>query len=213
MCSYLVSAVFLLLAGGFGAGISGGTTGIGPFAIFPLSESASMRIGMAFLSFGREQKVDTITYDMDVSLKWFPMVLDYFPGGSVFRLSGGIFVNGSSADASYVPDFTVEIGGHTYTPANVGEVKGSVTMQPLSPYLGIGLGGFPGAEPGIGFLLDAGVAFTSFNASLDHVGGNLSPGLEEQLQEDLDMEADSLQNSLDGFSVYPVASVGIIYSW
>ena len=210
--SVITGAVFLI-AGGFSLGLSGGTTGIGPFAIFPLSEVASFRLGMGFLSFEREQEVDTLTYDMEVSLRWFPMILDYNPGGSVFRLSGGFFVNQSTADASYVPDFTVELGGHTYTPDNVGEVKGKVTMQPLSPYLGIGLGSAVRKETGVAFVLDAGIAFTSFNASLNHIGGDLSPGLEEQLQEDLDMEADSLQDSLDDFSVYPVASIGLFYSW
>lgn len=202
-----------ILSQGFTLGISGGTTGIGPVACFPLSEVTSFRLGMGFLSFEREQEVDTLSYQMDVSLRWFPLILDYNPGGSFFRLAGGIFINQSSADASYVPDFTVELGGHTYTPDNVGEVTGKVSMQPLSPYLGIGLGRPAGGNSGVGFLLDTGIAFTSFNASLNHVGGNLPPGLEEQLMEDLEMEADSLQNSLDGLKVYPVASVGLFYSW
>jgi len=38
--------------------------------------------------------------------------------------------------------------------------------------------------------LVAGAAFTSFKASLNHIGGNLSPGLEEQIQEDRETPSD-----------------------
>lgn len=200
-------------AAGFDAGIAGGTTGIGPFVTFPVSEVFSFRFGMGFLSLEREQKVETITYDLDVSLKCFPLLLDLNPGRSFFRITGGFFVNQSSADASYIPDLTVEFGGHTYTPDNVGEITGKIRMQPLSPYLGLGFGRPSGSSTGIGFVMDAGVAFTSFDVSLAHEGGNLSPGQEEQLQEDLAMEADSLRDALDGLKIYPVLSAGIIYTW
>ena len=182
-------------------------------AAFPLSEVAYLRIGMGFLSFEREEKVDAISYDLDVSLKWFPMIIDYNPGGSILHLSGGFFLNQSRADASYLPEISIELGGHTYSPGNVGEVTGRISMQPISPYLGIGLGKPAGSGDGLKFLLDAGIAFTSFDVNLNHVGGNLSPGLEEQLQEDLDMEADSLEESLDNLKVYPVISAGLFYSW
>jgi len=166
---------------------------------------------MGFLSLERDEKVDTLVYDLEVSLRWFPVLLDYSPGGGLFRLSGGLLFNGSTADASYVPDFTVELGGHTYTPEDVGEVVGEVEMQPVSPYVGLGLGNAGGE--GLRFLLDAGVAFTSYEASLDHRGGDLPSELEEQLEEDLQMEADSLQRALDDLSVYPVASAGLLYGW
>jgi hypothetical protein len=166
---------------------------------------------MGFLSLERDEKVDTLVYDLEVSLRWFPVLLDYSPGGGLFRLTGGLLFNGTTADASYVPDFTVELGGHTYTPEDVGEVVGEVEMQPVSPYLGVGLGGAGGK--GLRFLIDAGVAFTSYEASLGHRGGDLPPELEEQLDEDLAMEADSLQDALDDFQIYPVLSAGLMYSW
>jgi len=198
---------------GFGLGLSGGTTGIGPIAGFPVSEEVSIRLGMGFLSLDRDQDVDTLTYDMEIGLRWFPVLLDYNPHGGLIRLSGGLMFNGSSADASYVPEVTVELGGHTYTPEDVGEVVGEIQMQPVSPYLGVGLGKPSGGSPGMRFLLDLGVAFTSFDVSLGHQGGDLPAELEEQLDEDLAMEADSLQNALDDFQMYPVLSAGLMYSW
>lgn len=100
---------------------------------------------------------------MEIGLRWFPVLLGYNPRGGLVRISGGLMFNGSSADASYVPEFTVELGGHTYIPEDVGEVQ----MQPVSPYLG----------------------------------------------EDLAMEADSFQDALDDFQIYPVLSAGLMYSW
>jgi len=210
---FVLLAFSVVTAEGLSGGIAGGTVGIGPFVAFPVSENASFRLGMGFLSFAREQKVDTISYDLDVSLKWIPLILDYNPGNSFFRLSCGLFINQSGADASYIPEFNVELGGHVYTPANIGEVAGRIAMQPLSPYLGIGIGKSAGNVSGLGIITDAGIAFTSYNVSLDHRGGDLPPGYEELLQEDLEMEADSLQAALDGLKIYPVLSVGVMYTW
>ena len=178
-----------------------------------MSEEVSVRLGMGFLSLDRQQDVDTLTYDMEIGLSWFPVRLDYNPRGGLVRLSGGLMFNGSSADASYVPEFTVELGGHTYTPDDVGDVVGEIEMQPISPYLGVGLGRPASGSTGIRFLLDLGVAFTSFDVSLGHQGGDLPAELEEQLEEDLAMEADSLQKALDGFRIYPLLSAGLMYSW
>ena len=210
LLTFLFSMVF---AEGFTAGFQGGTTGLGPAAAFQISENTSCRVGAFFLSLEREEEVDTITYDLDVSLKWMPLLIDWNPGGSIFRLSGGFLFNGSSVKASYIPDFSVEIGGHTYTPDNVGEVTGKIKMQPVSPFLGVGLGRPISGVSGVSFILDAGIAFTGFTVNLDHIGGELSPALEEQLQEDLDAEADSLEETLEDLSVYPVFSAGLYYTW
>lgn len=213
-CFFLLPFLLsIVLAEGFTAGFQGGTTGLGPAVAFMMSETTSFRVGAFFLSLEREEKVDTITYDLDVSLKWIPVLIDWNPGGSIFRMSGGLLFNGSSVSASYIPDFSVEIGGHTYTPDDVGEVTGKIKMQPVSPYLGIGLGSPVGNNSGVRFVLDAGAAFTGFTVSLGHKGGELPPSLEEQLTEDLDIEADSLEDALDSFSVYPVFSAGIYYTW
>ncbi len=209
----LASLSSMIFAEGFTVGFQGGTTGLGPALAFQISESASFRVGAFFLSLEREEKVDTITYDLDVSLKWMPVLIDWNPGGSIFRMSGGLLFNRSSVNASYIPDFSVEIGGHTYTPDNVGEVTGKIKMQPVSPYLGIGLGRPVTGNSGVRFILDAGIAFTGFTVNLGHIGGELSPALEEQLQEDLDAEADSLEDTLDDLSVYPVFSAGLYYTW
>ena len=213
-CFFILPFLFsIMFAEGFTAGFQVGTTGLGPAIAFQMAETTSLRIGAFFLSLEMEEKVDTITYDLDVSLKWMPVLIDWNPGGSIFRMSGGLLFNGSSASASYVPDFSVEIGGHTYTPDDVGEVTGKIKMQPVSPYLGIGLGNLAGNNSGVRFILDAGAAFTGFSVNLDHKGGELPPGLEEQLTEDLDMEADSLEDALEDFSVYPVFSDGLYYTW
>lgn len=213
-CFSLLPLLFsIVFAEGFSAGFQGGTTGMGPAVAFRVSESTSLRVGAFFFSLDREENVDTIAYDIDASLKWMPVYIDWNPAGSVFRISGGLFFNGSSASASYLPEISVEIGGHTYTPDDVGEITGKIKMQPVSPYLGIGIGRAVGTSSGVRFVLDAGAAFTGFRVNLNHIGGDIPSGLEEQLQEDLDMEADSLEDALDDLSVYPVFSAGLYYSW
>ncbi len=174
---------------------------------------AALSLCAGFLSFDKKQDVDTLTYDTEVSLHWFPMLLDYNPGGSLFRNTGGFLINGSSIDATCEPEVTVELGGHTYTPEDVGIVVGEVDMPVKSTYLGAGLGRYAGGSPGIRATLDAGVAFTSFYASLGHEGGNLPAELEGQLAEDLALEADSLNKELEDLNIYPVLSVGITYPW
>ncbi len=196
-----------------GVGFSAGTTGIGPYAAIPASDNLGVRLGMGSLDLSRVQTVGGIDYDLDLGLSWYSLLLDVSPAGGRFRLTGGVMVNGSMLDASYVPKVEVPLGDNTYTPEELGRVEGRIEMQPVSPYLGIGFGSPSGSDRGLSLLLDAGVAFTSYEADLWHVGGSLPRELQEQLAKDLALEADSLQEELDRVSVYPVLSAGLMLSW
>lgn len=196
-----------------GIGAFAGTTGIGPYAAVSASGQLGVRLGVGSLKLDRVQTVGNIDYDLDLGLRWYTLLLDVNPAGGRFRVSGGVMVNGSVLDASYVPAMDVLLGNNTYSPEELGHVQGRIEMQPVSPYVGIGLGRPAGNGPGINLLLDAGVAFTSYEADLWHVGGRLPAELEQQLAGDLEMEADSLQEALDRISVYPVLSAGLMVSW
>lgn len=207
----MFTSILMIVVSSMTAGFQGGTLGFGPFVSLPVSGSAALRMGIGLLSFRMDEKVDDIEYEFDASLKWFPMVIDWNPGSSLFRFSGGLLFNASRADVQYVPESATYLGQHTYTPENIGKLTGDITMRPVSPYIGLGIGGQQ--KPGLGFLIDAGISFTDFSVDLGHKGGNLSPALEEQLAEDIEMEADSLEDELNQMSVYPVFAAGLFYNW
>lgn len=179
----------------------------------PVAKQLSLRAGAGYLSVSMSPELNSLVYDMDIGMRWFPVLMDLSPGGGAFRFSGGVLFNGGAANASYVPTLAVELGANTYTPEQLGSVEGEIRVEPVSPYLGIGIGNPAGDGPGMRVLLDAGVAFTSYEVSFGHVGGSLPHELADQLERDLALEADSLQQTLNAYRVYPVISAGVLFGW
>ena len=56
---------------------------------------------------------------MDVSLRCFPMILDYAPGGCLSRVSGGFLINGNNAETNSTAELSDELGGHSFTPSHM----------------------------------------------------------------------------------------------
>ena len=105
---------------------------------------------------------------------------------------------------------SVEIGNTIYTPAQIGTLNGSLDIDGLSPYVGIGWGNPFGGDRRWGFTLDFGVAFTdSPDASLTSVGGTFSA--DPTLLANLEKERKDIEDDLDSFKFYPVISLGLFF--
>ena len=88
--------------------------------------------------------------------EWFNVGVDVYLGGS-FRIGGGVLFK--SDDPRVEGNFTTDqdIGGRSFTPAELGTLTGVLSSRDRAPYALIGFGNH--ISSGIGLFLDLGVAF------------------------------------------------------
>jgi hypothetical protein len=134
----------------------------------------------------------------------FSALVDWYVFDGSFRISGGIVSMDHKAnlDATGVAGETEEIGDNDYDWADIGTLFGSVEIDNVAPYVGIGWGNTLGRNRRWGFYTDLGIAFSgSLDAKLSATG--------TVLPADLAKEEDEIQDELDAFKFYPVLSMGL----
>jgi hypothetical protein len=103
----------------------------------------------------------------------------------------------------------LELGGRTYAPEEVGVIRGSVEMNPLAPYVGLGFENRPESGRGLVLSTDIGVVAQSYRVELAHVGGSLPLDLEQAVYEAVEVEEGSLERSLNSLGIYPVIKLSL----
>jgi hypothetical protein len=191
-------------ADGFGLGVKAGTLGLGVEGTFGLSERVNLRAGINHYSLSRDETASDIHYDGDLDLQSGAVLLDWHPFAGTFRLSAGLMYNKNSLNLTAAPTSPQQIGGTTYTPAQIGTLTGDVTFKKSAPYAGLGWGN--AARHGrLGFSFELGALFQgSPKVSLSASGGAVS-------QADLASEAQQAEADLKDFKIYPVISFGLSF--
>lgn len=135
----LVTAVVTLgaspQAGAEGIGVFTkiGTLGVGVGVGQPFGEHWAGRIGLNGLNYDRDTDIDDVDYDGELRLRSLEVLADWFPFASGFRVSGGLLVNGNEVELNANPGRPVEIGGVTYSPAQVGSLTAEAEFNRVAP--------------------------------------------------------------------------------
>lgn len=197
----------------FAPSISIGTTGIGAHLAIPLAQKLDLRIGGNLFDYDYSGKRGSVDYDFQIKLRTVDLLLDLYPLQSGFRVTGGAVYNGNHVDARGTPNVagTYVLNGHSYSAADAGSIDGRIDFRRFAPYLGIGWGSRPAAK---GWSVNADVgAMVQGRAqvALNNSGCKLPGTLCASLQQDIDVEAASLHDKIDSYSVYPVLRIGAVY--
>jgi hypothetical protein len=195
-------------------GVSAGLLGLGAEAGYSFNERFAARVAAYTFSYSYDGEESGIEYDSDLDLSSAAAYLDWHPRGGVFRVTGGLFANGNEVNAVASPDATgtYDIGGATFTSAQVGRLAGSAEFDSVAPYLGVGWRSRGGADGGLGFSVDLGVLFQgSPDVELTSTGGTLSG--DPMLQDALDEEERDVEDDVDQYEFYPVINLGIGYTF
>ena len=146
---------------------------------------------------------------MDVTLKlpqWYNVGADLYLSGS-FRIGGGMLFK--SEDPSIEGVFTAnqDIGGRSFTPAELGTLTGVLASNSQVPYVLIGFGNH--TSTGIGLFLDLGVAFLGDpEISLASSGGSF--GDQAELISRLNAEAADWEDQAGSYLNYwPILNIGL----
>jgi hypothetical protein len=122
-----------------------------------------VRANATFLSIIHGIDSDDVDYDGKVKLKSGGAMMDLFPSGGGFFVSGGARINGNKGRAVATPTGPQEIGDRVYTPAQIGTLRDRPETKNFTPQLTLGCGG--GMRSGLTFGFEAARYFRAGSGS------------------------------------------------
>lgn len=142
-------------AQGFGVGGRIGVFGLGPEVTYDHARIIAVRAGVGSVPVHPTAKMSDADVKIDLPSTLDNVGLDVYPGRHKFRLSGGLlFKHDIVLEAT--PTQNIDFNHHTYTPAQVGSLKGTYAFSSTAPYATLG---FAGHGKGFGAFVDLGAAF------------------------------------------------------
>lgn len=191
----------------FGIGARASTLGIGVELSYRANRLLGVRAGGNYLQFSRDATVENIDYHLTPHFESGSAILDLYPMGGSFHLSGGLLLNHNKGTMLARLNQNIQIGGTTYTPSEIGSLTGTVDFKKAAPYFGIGFAG----RGRIAILFDLGVGLTG-TPRVSLVGQTpLTGSAKAQFDADVAQEEAQIRSAIDGKSYlkyHPVLSLG-----
>jgi len=213
-------AVFALVAfssanADFGVGVKAGTLGLGVEGRWSLVPWLDFRAGINNYDYDDDGPQAGIDYDATFALDTYYLTGNLHFPLSPFRVTAGVFENGNeflmNSQDTGGEDF--DIGGISFSPADVGALQGAATFSDVAPYLGVGFDFEIFGKAGLNF--DFGVLWQdSPEVTLEATGlANASPELQAELLPALESERLELEDEMSDLKAWPVVSVSFVYNF
>src|SRR5215467_1434555 len=189
-------------------GVRAGTVGLGLELAYPISQSLGVRLIADGYKYSRKFTQDNIDYDGDAKLRTGSLLLDLFPFANNFRISAGGVYNGNKLLLSTpTQSLTINNNPIPYTAT----LNGEVDFKKFAPYAGIGYGRPVGS--GFSLTFDLGVVFQGTPTATLNGTCTPAPACTAQFQTDLKAQEASLNDSIKNFRYFPVATIGLAYTF
>lgn len=138
-----------------GVAARGGTLGVGGEVDLALGRQFGVRGGIGSIPVQPSADFGNVKYTIEPPSTLKNLGIDFYPGGSNFRLSAGyLFEHDISLDAQ--PMGTYDIGSDTYSASDVGTLTATFAYSLRAPYATLG---FARHGRGLGLSMDFGAAF------------------------------------------------------
>ena len=190
-----------------------GTTGAGVDITWRFHE----RLGVTAqytggLTWDGDYDTDEVAYDGDLDISAGALKLDFHPFGGRFYVTAGAMLPDMEANVrgTAKENQTFDFEGNTYTADDLGALQGTLTIaDSVQPYAG--LGWRSSHTEGFGFFSEFGVMAVDIDVSLSSTE-NLED-LNDRFRDDLRREEQRLEDDADELPFYPIAMVGISYTF
>lgn len=189
-------------------GLKAGALGLGVEYTRQFSERLAFRAGLNGSRLGFDSVESGIDYAFDLVWDSVSLGVDFHPTRKPLRLSLGLLRNDNRLEAAARLSGSVDIGGTSYTPAEVGALSARVGFGSTAPFAGIGWDWSRNARR-IGVSFDLGVVSQGNPEVTLTATGTLSS--DPAFQADMATEAAELQADLDGFDLMPYATLGLVF--
>ncbi len=192
---------------GVGLSLKVGTLGLGGDLMLGLNRYVGLRGTVNGFSYRPKYTSEDSDIRGDIDWLTYGALLDLFPAGGGFRISGGALVNNNEVKLKANLTRTVKLDGrHFY----LDELSGRVEWPALAPYLGIGYGNAAGRDGRWGFACDFGVMMQG-EPDVDAKAKASDPALQPIVDQALDNEVKDVEDALGLLRLYPVISVGLSF--
>ena len=190
-----------------GIGARASTLGVGVELSYRLSKGIGVRIGGNLFELSKDAAIENIDYRITPHLENGTAIVDLFPVGGAFHLSGGFLLNNNRVKMVARVNQNIDIGGTTYTPQQVGSLIGTLSFRKIAPYFGLGFGG----RGRFAVLFDLGVGITG-TPRIGLVGNTSLTGTSKaDFDANVAEELAQVRSEIDGKSYlkfHPVLSLG-----
>jgi hypothetical protein len=191
-------------AAGFGATAKVGTTGLGADLTLGINDHLSLRGGISGFTYDDTVELDDAEVDGSIDMLIFPVLIDWHPAGTGFRISAGAVFNESefslSADDKVLTLSDIDFPVDTLT--------GSIETDDLTYYFGIGYGNAAGKDGRVHFSCDFGIIYYG-SPTVSATAASQVPGTQAALDIALADEIAELEEEIKDYSFYPVISLGV----
>jgi hypothetical protein len=197
------------LAEGHAVAVRVGALGIGPEYTYELNDRVAFRGAVYGAQVGFDDEQSGIDYDFDVVWDSIAVGVDFHPLKSALRLSGGFLKNDNGLRAIAQPTSNQQVGDTTYTPSEIGTLRGTVGFDDTATFVGLGWD-WSRDRRIFGMSFDIGI-LDQGDPTVTLTGNGTLLG-DPSFQQDIDAEEAELQSSLDGdVDVVPYASLGFVF--
>ena len=194
---------------GIGVSAKVGTLGVGGDLTIGVSDYFGVRLEVNGFGWNPTFERDEGTVQGDVEWLSYGALLDCFPAGGGFRVTGGLLLNKNKLKLKADLKKPVELDGNDYS---LSDLNGEVTFNETAPYVGIGYGNAVGAGQRWHFTCDFGVMFQG-SPKISASARASDPALQGVVDEALDREVADIQDDADVFKYYPVIAAGVSYKF
>ena len=183
-----------------------GTLGIGAEAAISPSDRIVIRGGFGLSQLEANTTFDGVSVVLTLPESWYNVGIDLYLNGS-FRIGGGILFKPDDPTITGAFEDEVEIGGRTFTSAEIGTLTGQVLSEDRAAYVLIGFGKH--TSSGIGLSLDVGAAFLGNPSVTLAAEGGTFPD-QAELDARLELEAQAFEEDMKAYlKIWPILSLGI----
>ena len=200
----------------FAADLSAGTTGASAHAQLGLHPRLALRMGYNWLEFGRDdEEISGVSYSGDLEFAGFGGFVDAHPFANAFAVTGGVFVGDKAAVLDAVPTEDVTLGDQTFTPDQVGTIRGDAAFGDTALFAGLGYDPSLYKDGRVSLIVRAGVMFAgepdvTLAASAEDDEA-IPAEARAELRRALDEEEAILEDDIDDYAFFPVLTLGLGY--
>lgn len=196
-------------ARGVGLSAKVGTLGFGLDATVGANDYLGFRCGINWMALELKVLADEGTINTDMDWLSYGLLMDVYPFGGGFRITGGALINQNAFKMDADLDEPVELAGQDFW---LDDLTGEVTFRDFAPYVGIGVGNAVGSDGRWHFVLDVGILFQG-EPEVSAQATASDPAWQGLVDEALDEEVADIEEDAKVFQWYPVISLGLSFKF
>ena len=177
------------------------------------ADRLNLRIGASYFQRAQNFTNSGIRYTGTFRMGAVPISLDAYPFKNWFRVQAGMMVNltrlrgNGQFRTDQVGSGLIMIGAHSYTPDSIGSLQGTVNVDRVSPFFGLGFGNPIKKGKRWGIFMDIGAIYHGTPTLNLQTTRSFPPTLSADIQ----TQEQIFTNDTHRYIFYPIVQLGVSF--